>query len=236
MYSLFIADLHLAEHRPQLVTKFNYLLNHWVSDADALYILGDFFDYWIGDDAASPFQQQIAQQLHHASQTTPIYFMVGNRDFLLGEQFTRQANCHLLTDPYVVDLYHQRVLLKHGDDLCSDDRLHQWFRRVSRQRWIRKIFLALPVTTRQRIAQRIRQQSAQRQLSDQIADVTASQVQAVMRNHQVDHLIHGHTHRPSIEFIQPAAHLQTRTVLSDWGIQGNALLVNAKGEQRLIYF
>jgi UDP-2,3-diacylglucosamine hydrolase len=236
MYSLFISDLHLAESQPQLVDKFDWFARHWVAKADALYILGDLFDYWIGDDAASKFQRQIAQRLHVISQTTPVYLMVGNRDFLLGEPFARQAHCQLLNDPYVLHLYGRQVLLKHGDDLCGDDRLHLVFRKISRQPWVKQLFLRFPIQLRQAIARRIRQRSANRQqhLSANITDTTDTQVQQAMQ--EVRHLIHGHTHQPTIELMTPAMTWQTRVVLSDWGDQGNALVAYADGACRLIYF
>jgi UDP-2,3-diacylglucosamine hydrolase len=239
MYSLFISDLHLAENQPRLLDKFDWFTQHWVARADALYILGDLFDYWIGDDAASEFQRQIAQRLHTISQTTPVYLMVGNRDFLLGEQFAHQADCQLLNDPYVLHLYGHRVLLKHGDDLCGNDRLHLAFRKVSRQSWAKRLFLLLPIQLRQAIARRIRQRSASRQryLSASITDTTDAQVRQAMQEQKVRHLIHGHTHQPTIELMAPAtANWQSRIVLSDWGNQGNALVAYADGAYRLIYF
>nr|MBO2511191.1 UDP-2,3-diacylglucosamine diphosphatase [Gammaproteobacteria bacterium] len=226
---LLISDLHLEEKRPDITRAFLHFLDTRARQAEALYILGDFFEVWIGDDAMSPFQRRIAQALHALSETgTRIYLMHGNRDFLIGRDFCRAAGCTLLADPTRVELNGEPVLLMHGDSLCTRDlgyiRLRRWLRNPL-SLWLLR---HLPLATRQKLARKLRQESrAQtRMKASEITDVTPEEVPRVMAAHGVRTLIHGHTHRPAIHRLEVEGQPAQRIVLGDWDRQGWALQVD----------
>ncbi|WP_017939199.1 UDP-2,3-diacylglucosamine diphosphatase [Zestomonas thermotolerans] len=229
---LLISDLHLEEKRPDITRAFLHFLDTRARQAEALYILGDFFEVWIGDDAMSPFQRRIAQALHALSETgTRIYLMHGNRDFLIGRDFCRAAGCTLLADPTRVELNGEPVLLMHGDSLCTRDlgyiRLRRWLRNPL-SLWLLR---HLPLATRQKLARKLRQESrAQtRMKASEITDVTPEEVPRVMAAHGVRTLIHGHTHRPAIHRLEVEGQPAQRIVLGDWDRQGWALQVDDQG-------
>jgi len=160
MSTLFISDIHLCADRPDMTAALVRFLAHDAPGADALYVLGDLFEFWIGDDDPNPLHQQIAEAFAALSQQgVPIYFIHGNRDFMLGRQFAKRAGMTLLGDPCVIELYGERVLLSHGDLLCTLDLGYQKFRRITQLRWLRWLFLRLPLSRRQAIAHKIRGQS-----------------------------------------------------------------------------
>ncbi|MFF7708667.1 UDP-2,3-diacylglucosamine diphosphatase [Pseudomonas sp. NPDC007930] len=225
---LLISDLHLQEERPDLTRAFFALLEGRARGAEALYILGDFFEVWIGDDAMSPFQQSVATALKAlAERGTRIYLMHGNRDFLIGRRFCRAAGCTLLPDPSVVNLGGEPVLLMHGDTLCTRDEQYQRMRRVLRNPLVRWVLGHLPLATRQKLARKLRRESrAQtRMKATDIIDVTPSEVPRVMARHGVLTLVHGHTHRPALHKLQLGAQPARRIVLGDWERQGWLLQV-----------
>lgn len=232
MKTYFISDLHLCPQRPDMTAALLTFLNDDACAADALYILGDLFEFWIGDDEQNPLQQQIEQALFRLSQQhVAIYFIHGNRDFLLGQAFAKRAGITLLSDPCVINLYGQRVLLSHGDQFCTLDESYQRFRRFTSLKWLQKLFLTLPLKWRLRVANAMRQQSQQgnRQKSQQLMDVTAEAVQRALQSHDCQVLIHGHTHRPGVH---PFEHNQKncqRIVLGDWFEQGSFLIASANG-------
>lgn len=239
MTTLFISDLHLDCKHPELAHLFEIFLQQHARGIDALYILGDFFEIWFGDDIQNDFQKQIIQRLKtYTDSGIPTYFMVGNRDFLIGQQFANESGCILLADPSIIDLYGTATLLKHGDDLCSLDVKHQWYRRLTRNKLIQKLFLTLPRKTREDIGNGIREKSMQRvrQLDYNLLDATQEQIQAEFTKHKVTQFIHGHTHRPTIEYFQSQDKSVCRMVLSDWGKLGNYLLCEPNGTKRLVYF
>jgi len=229
---LLISDLHLQEERPDITRAFLAFLGGRARRAEALYILGDFFEAWIGDDAMTPYQQSICAALQALSaHGTKIYIMHGNRDFLLGRRFCRAAGATLIKDPSVVQLNGEPVLLMHGDSLCTRDLAYMRMRRYLRNPVTRWVLRNLPLATRQKLARKLRNESrAQtRMKANDIVDVTPEQVPQIMRAHGVGLLIHGHTHRPAIHKLQIGDLAARRIVLGDWDKQGWALQVDDQG-------
>lgn len=229
---LLISDLHLEEERPDISRAFLHFLATRARQAEALYILGDFFEVWIGDDAISPFQRTIAQALRQLGDNgTRIYLMHGNRDFLLGKAFCREAGCTLLGDPHEVQLAGEKVLLMHGDSLCTLDVGYMRMRRWLRNPLSLFILRHLPLATRRRLARKLRNESrAQTRLkASDIVDVTPAEVRRVMAAHGVRTLIHGHTHRPATHELQIDGQAARRIVLGDWDKQGWALQIDENG-------
>lgn len=227
---LLISDLHLCEERPDLTRAFLHFLHSRAVKAQALYILGDFFEVWIGDDALSALHREIAQALQQLSRGgTQIFLMHGNRDFLIGQDFCRVAGVTLIKDPHCLKLGGERVLLMHGDSLCTRDISYMKLRRWLRNPLSLFILRHLPLATRQKLARNLRQQSkAQtRAKACEIIDVTPEAVAQIMRRYQVRTLIHGHTHRPFIHQFKLDGQNAQRIVLGDWDRQGWALEVGA---------
>lgn len=216
---LLISDLHLQEQRPDITRAFLSLLEGPARQAQALYILGDFFEAWIGDDAMTPFQQSICQALRALSDSgTAVFVMHGNRDFLIGQAFCKAAGCTLLADPSVVELAGQAVLLMHGDTLCTGDVAYMKLRRYLRNPLTMWVLRHLPLATRQRLARKLRSESrAQtRMKASDIVDVTPAEVPRQMAAHGVRTLIHGHTHRPAVHDLLVDGQPAQRIVLGDW--------------------
>ncbi|WP_287029365.1 UDP-2,3-diacylglucosamine diphosphatase [Pseudomonas sp. UBA6310] len=229
---LLISDLHLEEQRPDITRAFLFFLQDRAAHADALYILGDFFEAWIGDDAMTPFQHRIAEALRQLSDGgTHIYLMHGNRDFMIGKAFCREAGCTLLADPSVVELQGERVLLMHGDSLCTRDIAYMRLRRWLRNPLVLFILRNLPLATRHRLGRKLRKESRMqtRQKAADIVDVTPDEVLRLMHEHGVKRLIHGHTHRPARHPLQVDGQPAERIVLGDWDAQGWALQIDAEG-------
>ncbi len=231
---LLISDLHLEEQRPDITRAFLDLLGGRARDAEALYILGDFFEVWIGDDAMTPYQRSICQALRELSDSgTQVFLMHGNRDFMLGQAFCKAAGATLLKDPSVVDFYGEPVLLMHGDSLCTRDEAYQRMRRYLRNPLSLWILRHLPLRIRQKLARKLRNESqAQtRMKANDIVDVTPEQIPLVMQQQGVSTLVHGHTHRPAIHKLQIGDQAAKRIVLGDWDRQGWALQVDEQGMQ-----
>lgn len=229
---LLISDLHLEEKRPDITRAFLHFLATRARQAEALYILGDFFEVWIGDDGMTPFQHEIAQALRALSDAgTRIYLMHGNRDFLIGKRFCREAGCTLLSDPHKVQMGGEPVLLMHGDSLCTLDVGYMKLRRWLRNPLSLLILRNLPLSTRQKLARKLRNESrAQtRMKASEIVDVTPEEVVRVMAAHGVRTLIHGHTHRPAVHELIVNGQAARRIVLGDWDRQGWALQVDDEG-------
>jgi len=232
---LLISDLHLEEERPGITRAFLHFLATRACQAEALYILGDFFEVWIGDDAMTPFQQSIADALRALSERgTRIYLMHGNRDFMLGKGFCRAAGCTLLGDPSVVELGGERVLLMHGDSLCTRDEGYMRLRRLLRNPLSLFILRNLPLSIRRKLARKLRNESrAQtRMKASDIIDVTPELIPRVLAEHGVRSLIHGHTHRPATHELEVDGRPARRIVLGDWDQQGWALQVDESGFQQ----
>lgn len=231
---LLISDLHLEQERPDITRAFLDLLGGRAREAQALYILGDFFEVWVGDDAMSPYQLSICQALRELSDSgTQIFLMHGNRDFMLGKAFCKAAGATLLNDPSVVDFYGEPVLLMHGDSLCTRDEAYMRMRRYLRNPLTLWILRHLPLRTRHTLARKLRNESrAQtRMKANDIVDVTPEEVPRVMQAFGVHTLVHGHTHRPAIHKLQLGEQAAKRIVLGDWDRQGWALQVDEQGFQ-----
>ncbi|ALG67971.1 UDP-2,3-diacylglucosamine diphosphatase [Beggiatoa leptomitoformis] len=220
METLFIADLHLSPEKPEIFALFQHFLTHRVLHAQTLYILGDLFEAWLGDDEDHDFYQTVIHALKKVSQAgVNITVLHGNRDFLLGEQFAQRIGCQLLTaDSLQISLYGTPTLLMHGDTLCTADLAYQTFRQQVRQSLWQKTFLAYPLAQRRVIAQQARSQSQahQQQLTEMIMDVTPDEVVAVVEKMGVQHLIHGHTHRPALHQFNANQQTAYRYVVGDW--------------------
>lgn len=231
MTTLFIADLHLDAARPQMTELFErYLASDEARHADALYILGDLVEAWIGDDDDAELPQRIARATRALSDSgVPVYFMVGNRDFLLGEDFAKRAGLTLLEDGAVHDLYGHPTLLMHGDVLCTDDVAYQAVRKQVRTPEWKANILAMPLAARRAFAAKAREDSRAHTGStmETIMDVNADAVTETMRTAGVGRLIHGHTHRPAIHRFELDGKQAERIVLGDWYEQGSVLRVNA---------
>ena len=233
MATLFISDLHLDAERPGVIALFGAFLDGQARGADALYILGDLFEAWVGDDDPSHAGAFVAGKLRALSASgVPVYFIRGNRDFLLGEAYARRAGMRILPDPAVVVLHGEPTLILHGDLLCTDDTAYQQFRAQTRDpRWQAQ-FLAQPLQARLAFAAQARAASQARHgelvaqgMADSIGDVAGGTVRAWFARHGLRRMIHGHTHRPAIHVEGDA----TRIVLGDWYEQGSVLRVDAGG-------
>jgi UDP-2,3-diacylglucosamine hydrolase len=235
MSTLFIADLHLDDSRPQITALFeHYLASDEVRRADALYILGDLVEAWIGDDDDAPLPQRIARATRAVRDAgIPVYFMVGNRDFLLGEAFAERAGFTLLEDGTVHDLYGTPTLLMHGDVLCTDDVAYQTVRRnVRTPEWKAQV-LAMPLQARRAFAAKAREDSRAHTGSthETIMDVNAGAVVDALRMAGVRRLIHGHTHRPAIHPVDLDGQTAERIVLGDWYEQGSVLRIGPENRE-----
>lgn len=219
MTTLFISDLHLEESRPDITDAFLGFLQEKAHGVEQLYILGDFFEAWIGDDERTPLQEQIAAALCAVSESgTEIFLMHGNRDFLIGHDFCDRAGATLLDDPTVVDLYGTPTLLMHGDSLCTADVEYQKFRANMRNPQWQQMILQRPLADRQQMARQLREISMTKNQgkAETIMDVTPEEVVKDMEAHGVQRLIHGHTHRPAEHHLQANGQPAKRIVLGDW--------------------
>jgi UDP-2,3-diacylglucosamine hydrolase len=231
---LFLSDIHLSEAIPRTVAAFEHFIRVTAEQADSVFILGDLFEYWVGDDMlAEPFVARMAALLHTLSERgIALYLMHGNRDFLLGKRFMKAAGAIWLPDPFVMTAFGARIVLAHGDSLCTADHKYQTFRRIVRWRALQLMFLAWPFKWRQALAERMRNSSDEGRTRppSPLYDVTHESVEALFRWSHTTTMIHGHTHRP-------ARHQEaggTRWVLPDWDLdhgvrRGGYLRVDAEG-------
>lgn len=227
-YVLFISDLHLDEARPEHLTALKHLLERHAGKCEALYVLGDLFETWIGDDDNSEFNLAAIAAFHAFSQAgSQLYFMHGNRDFLLGDTFAKATGGALLAEGTVVDLYGVPTLLMHGDSLCTKDEKYMAFRAQVRNPEWQQMMLAKPLQERRMIAQMMRMQSQQSNANkaSNIMDVTPEEVVNAMQESGVKQLIHGHTHRPAVHDVALEAEVGQRWVLGDWGDDGWQIIV-----------
>lgn len=231
--AIFISDLHLAPERPAATDALLRFLEDTAAGAGQLYVLGDLFEYWIGDEGlALPMPAAVAAAFRALSgRGTQVFFMHGNRDFLLGDRFAAAAGMKLLSDPTMIDLYGTRTLLMHGDTLCTDDVEYQRFRAMVRDAGWQVAFLSKSVEERIRMAQSVRGESEQAKQGKDMAimDVAAATVEATLRAHDYPRLIHGHTHRPARHEHRVDGRLCERFVLADWYEQGSYLVCDAEG-------
>jgi UDP-2,3-diacylglucosamine hydrolase len=232
MASLFISDLHLCAERPDISELFLGFLRDRVSGGDTLYILGDLFEVWLGDDAITEDQRAVVKAIRASTLGgAAAFFMHGNRDFLIGESFATMAGCQLLPESVTIRLGGQPVLLMHGDTLCTDDRDYQAFRAQVRNPAFIRQFLSMPIERRMAIAGQARSESgrAMQQKSMDIMDVNQQAVEDTMRRHGIRHLIHGHTHRQAMHEFPLDGEPARRTVLGDWHRTGSVLIHDENG-------
>ena len=232
MTTLFISDLHLEDSRPESTGWLMEFLQTEAVNADALYILGDLFEYWLGDDVPGQCGQQVAEALCRLDGAgVPVFFQHGNRDFLIRETYAEQARMKLLPEELVVDLYGEDVLLLHGDSMCTDDIPYQQFRSLVRDRKWQDDFLRKSPQERLQVAMQARDASAEHtaNVSMEIMDVNQEQVVAALKRHQVSKMIHGHTHRPAMHSLSFDDVAAQRIVLGDWYSQPSVLRVSPSG-------
>lgn len=232
MTTLFISDLHLEAGQPAIGEQFVSFLANDGRQAEALYILGDLFDAWLGDDDPNPYYGEMKSAMRDLADTgVPTFFMHGNRDFMIGKQFAAETGVTILSDPVVVTLYGQNVVLSHGDALCTDDVHYQKIRAMTRDPDWQSMMRAKPLQERIALAAEARKESVARgaSLSDEIMDVNQDAVAATLREHGVDIMLHGHTHRPAIHEIDLGDRTATRIVLGDWYEQGSVVRWDENG-------
>ncbi len=234
MTTLFISDLHLEAARPEIGEQFLSFLRQEAAHAESLYILGDLFESWIGDDDPNPHYAAMKAAIREISDdAVPVFFMHGNRDFLIGETFAREAGVELLPDPCQVTLYGEAVLLSHGDALCTDDLKYQEVRSVTRNPAWQSMMLQKPLEERQAIARQARTESMAHgaAIDLRISDVNQEAVEQLLRKYAVRTLRHGHTHRPAVHHFLLDGEPATRIVLGDWYEQGSVLRWDASGRR-----
>ena len=224
MATLFISDLHLEPARPEIGEQFLAFLAGPARKADALYILGDLFEAWIGDDDPNPYYAQMRSAIRELTDSgVPVFFMHGNRDFMIGQQFATEAGLTLLDDPHPLELHGENVLLSHGDALCTDDLEYQQVRAMTRNPDWQAMMLSKSVEERIAFAAQAREQSLARgeSMTDDIADVNQGAVEQALRDSGADILLHGHTHRPAVHPFHVDDRPVHRIVLGDWYEQGS---------------
>lgn len=228
----FVADLHLTDERPAATGRFFRFLQEEAAGSDGLYILGDLFESWIGDDHDERVARDTAQHLKTLTDAgTPVYFMHGNRDFMLARHYAALSCMTLLADPSQLVLYGTNTLLMHGDTLCTDDLDYQAFRRRVRRPWVLALLRRLPFSLRQRLARQARagSESAKAGKSADIMDVNADAVDQALRTHHAQRLIHGHTHRPAHHTHHVDGHACERWVVPDWYARWGYVRCDAQG-------
>jgi len=232
MTTLFVSDLHLEAERPDIGLQFIDFLKTEAMEADDLYILGDRFEAWVGDDDPNTHYARIKMAIRKVVDSgVPVYFMHGNRDFMIGRQFANETGVKILEDPYPVKMYGQKALLSHGDAMCTDDTQYQRVRLMTRNPDWQASILAKPLKERLRIAEEARRQSLEQTLnkSMSIMDVNQDEIKRVIKEHAVDVLVHGHTHRPDVHTVDLGGRKAKSIVLGDWYMQGSVLRWNLQG-------
>jgi len=239
MTHVFIADLHLSPYKPELSRLFQDFIAKHSGPEFTLYILGDFFDIWLGDDYSMQFYQSDIAALQACRQHgSKIYLMHGNRDFLVGQAFAESTGITLLKDPTLIKLHDQTTLLTHGDQLCTDDIEYQAFRtQIQNETWIND-FLSKPVDERLKIAEHFRTESKRlsQEKSDAIMDTNQHAIETLMAQHQATQLIHGHTHRPKQHSFDDNGQTITRWVVGDWHADHAQILVSSEKTLTLTTF
>ena len=232
MTTLFVSDLHLEAERPDIGKQFLQFLETDAKEADDLYILGDLFEAWVGDDDPNTHYFAIKRALRKLDDAgIPVYFMHGNRDFMVGREFANETGLEILDDPYKVTMYGQKALLTHGDLLCTDDAQYQKVRQMVRNPDWQAQMRVKPLKERLRIAEEARRQSLEQTLNQslEIMDVNQGAVESMIREHNVDVLLHGHTHRPAVHTVDLGNRKAKRIVLGDWFAQGWVVRWDSRG-------
>lgn len=231
MATLFVSDLHLDDARPHIVELFERFCAGEARAADGLYVLGDLFEAYIGDDDDAALNRRVADALRGVADAgVPVHFIVGNRDFLLGDDYARHCGMDILADGTVIDLYATPTLVLHGDILCTDDQAYLAFRKQVRDPAWQAAFLARPLSERRAFAAQARDASrAHTSTTDTaIMDVNQIAVEHALRGAGIERMIHGHTHRPAIHDFMLDGRPAQRIVLGDWYEQGSVLRVTAE--------
>lgn len=234
MTTLFISDLHLESTRPDIADQFLAFLGGEARDNQALYILGDLFESWVGDDDPDEHYAAIKTAIRSLADTgVPVYFMHGNRDFMIGAKFAEECGIEILHDPHVADLYGEAVLLSHGDALCTDDVEYQQFRAMTRNPEWQQMMLQKSLQERLAFAAQARAASKEHgsSLSTEISDVNKGAVEQAMLRHGVTTMLHGHTHRPAVHSLSVGGTPATRIVLGDWYEQGSVVRWDKSGPE-----
>ena len=232
MTTLFVSDLHLEADRPDIGDQFINFLKTDAMEADDLYILGDLFEAWVGDDDPNTHYAKIKMAIRKVvDKGIPVYFMHGNRDFMIGRQFANETGVEILKDPHPCTMYGQKTLLSHGDAMCIDDVKYQKVREMTRNPDWQAAILAKPLKERLRIAEEARRQSLEQtiNMSLDIMDVNQDEVKRVIQKYGVDILLHGHTHRPDVHTVDLGSRKAKRIVLGDWYTQGSVLRWDLRG-------
>ncbi|MCL1046155.1 UDP-2,3-diacylglucosamine diphosphatase [Shewanella electrodiphila] len=224
MHTVFMGDLHLSADRPDISQAFIDYLDSDLSDVEAMYIIGDLFEVWTSDDIAEPFTDVIAAHIKQVSENMPVFFIHGNRDFMIGKEFAAKSGMQLLPEIKILDLYGIKTVVLHGDSLCTLDKSYQRFRRFRNSAIVKWIYCHLPKSTRQKIAADIRHksQNGNKDKSYVIMDVEQTAVDALLGDTDCQRMIHGHTHRPAIHELN---NNKQRIVVGDWYDQGSILIV-----------
>lgn len=226
MTILFISDLHLTPSRTDITDSFLHFMENEAIHAEALYVLGDLFEFWIGDDDCRPFSQSIKQAFKRlVDHGVPCFFIQGNRDFLVGRRFEKQTGMTLLADECCIDLYGRKAVILHGDTLCTDDLKYQAYREKVHQPWLQWIYNRLPFFVKKKLVSKVQSDIGEekKEKSLDIMDVNQTAVEAALVRHDADLMIHGHTHRPNIHTFSVLGKECTRIVLGDWYEQSSIL-------------
>lgn len=220
MSTLFIADLHLSESHPKITQAFFSFLEHKTENVDALYILGDFFEVWIGDDEHTPLMDEVAKKLKKYSEKNaiPIFYIHGNRDFMIGKRYAKQSSMQLLPEHHAIDLYGKKVLLMHGDTLCLADKNYQKMRKVVQNKKLQVIFNLFPLFFRKKIGWKIRTASQSKKVykNNSMMGVTQHEVERLLNTFDCETLIHGHTHQVAKHHFTLNNKSYTRFDVGDW--------------------
>ena len=226
MTTLFISDLHLTPSRPDITESFTTFMTTQAVKADALYVLGDLFEFWIGDDDDSDFSSAIKTLFKTlVNSGVPCFFIQGNRDFLIGKRFEKETGMTLLDEVCTIDLYGERVVILHGDTLCTDDVKYQAYREKIHQPWLQWVYNRLPLFVKKKIVSKVQSDIGEekKEKSLEIMDVNQNAVEAVLKQFGTNLMIHGHTHRPDIHKFSVEGSKYTRIVLGDWYTQSSIL-------------
>lgn len=234
MSTLFISDLHLDRNRPKIIDYFVDALTNLEKNISSIYILGDLVEYWVGDDDPGKGLEKAFNAIQKKSTTTRIYFMHGNRDFLISDKFCKKYGMELIDDPTVIELSGKKILLMHGDTLCTDDIKYQNYRKLVRSKEWQVEMLKKTLEERLSIAEELRKKSQEeiKNKEDDIMDVNNHAVEEIIKQYQVDILIHGHTHRPNIHELEINNKNVKRLVLGDW--YKSAYLLKYENEKIII--
>ena len=236
---LFISDLHLAPEQAEVIRLFERFVDEIAIHAERLYILGDFLEYWLGDDDTAVGLEKVFESLKKLSDANvDVYFIAGNRDFLIGNKLAEKCGFKIIEEPFVENINGRNALLMHGDSLCTDDVEYQKFRAMVRDKTWQQQILARPLQEREQIAHSMRQQSeyANAEKDFTIMDVNQETVINTMQEHAVDLLIHGHTHRPGVHEYEIDGQTAKRFVLGDWNNKGSYIRVTENTQPELITF